>query len=133
MSNEIRYLPEIIKLYYVRYDLFFMPELQYAFDNLYFDQANKNPNLRYDDETQTFLEGVTDTSRKSAIESWLSSPFAMLETIGKNISALSGDDKMFLHENNTKLSKQFNKIKASLRIKFGFHLKLLIAFSKMHG
>ena len=101
MSSEIRYLPEIIKLYHVRYDLFLMPELQYAFDNLYFDQEVKSPNLRYDDETQTYLEGVTDSSRKSAIESWLSSPFAMLDTISKNISTRGGDDEMFLHENNT--------------------------------
>lgn len=101
MSSEIRYLPEIIKLYHVRYDLFLMSELQYAFDNLYFDQAVKTPNLRYDDETQKFLEGVTDASRKSAIESWLSSPVAMLDTISKNISAKGGDDEMFLYENNT--------------------------------
>jgi superfamily II DNA or RNA helicase len=101
MSNEIRYLPEIIKLYSVRYDLFFMPELQDAFDNRYFDQANKTPNFRYDDDTQKVLEGVTDTSRKTAIESWLSSPFAMLETIDKNLSALGEDDETLLQENNT--------------------------------
>ncbi len=109
MSNEIRYLPETIKLYHLRYDLFFMPELQYAFDNSYFDQANKTPNLRYDDETHTFLEGVTDSTRKSAIESWLSSPIAMLETIGKNISALGGEDELFLNEDNARLSKQISK------------------------
>jgi hypothetical protein len=101
MSNEIRYLPEIIKLYHVRYDLFLMPKLQYAFDNLYFDQEVKSPNFRYDDQTQTYLEGVTDSSRKSAIESWLSSPFAMLDTISKNISTRGGDDETSLHENNT--------------------------------
>jgi superfamily II DNA or RNA helicase len=109
MSNEMRYLPEIIKLYHVRYDLFLRPELQYAFDNSYFDQANKTPNLRYDDETQRFLEGVTDSTRKSAIESWLSSPIAMLETIGKNISALGGEDEIFLDEDSAHLSKQRSK------------------------
>ncbi|MBL8080360.1 MAG: DEAD/DEAH box helicase family protein [Anaerolineales bacterium] len=101
MSNEIRYLPEIIKLYSVRYDLFFMSDLKNAFDNRYFDQANKTPSFRYDDDTQKTLEGVTDTSRKVAIESWLSSPFAMLETIDKNLSAFGEDDEEVSQENKT--------------------------------
>lgn len=94
MSNEVRYLPESIKLYNVRYDLFLLQEIQNAFDNSYFDQANKIPNFRYDDNTNSLLESVTDSIRNSAIESWLSSSAAILDSIEENLMAFGKDDKL---------------------------------------
>jgi superfamily II DNA or RNA helicase len=107
MSNEVRYLPESIKLYSVRYDLFLQSELQHAFDNLYFDQASKVPNFRYDDDTQMLLEGVTDSSRKSAIESWLSSSLAILDSIEDNLLSLGKNDSL-TSEDNADLSNNNN-------------------------
>lgn len=102
MSNEIRYLPESIKLYNIRYDLFLLQELQNAFDNAYFDQANKIPNFRYDDNTNSLLESVTDSIRNSAIEAWLSSSPAILDSIEENLTAFGKDDILPLENTNTR-------------------------------
>lgn len=77
ISNRRKYLPEKIKLYSVRYDLFLQTEIENAFEKLCFDQAKKFPKSWFDDDTLTIREGITDAGRKTAVDSWLSSPMAM--------------------------------------------------------
>ena len=99
ISNMRRYLPEKIKLYSEQYELFLQAEIESAFEKLCFDQSKKISRPWFDDNTLSVREGITDAGRKTAIESWLSSPMAMANTINNNLSSF-GD------ENGPKFSTQ---------------------------
>lgn len=94
LSDGRRYLPESIKLYSVRYELYLQQELQDAFEHRCFDQAYKSSNLWYDDEALTTRKGIIDTIRNTSLESWLSSPVAMADSIEKNLSTLGDKDDL---------------------------------------
>lgn len=96
-----RYLPETIKLYSVRYELCLQKELQSAFEQRCFDQAYKSSNLWFDDNTLSTRKGIIDTVRNTSLESWLSSPVAMADSIEQNLSTLGDRDEMQANENAT--------------------------------
>jgi superfamily II DNA or RNA helicase len=85
LVGERRYLPKSLNLHSVRYTLFLQSALQSAFDNHYFDQDRRLPQVKYDDDIQDYRTTVTDVSYSSALHSWLSSPRAMHASIEKNL------------------------------------------------
>jgi superfamily II DNA or RNA helicase len=84
-----RFLPRLLHSEWVLYTLPLWHELRDAFDHRCFDQARKVPTLRYDDERGE-CKSVTDTVYNVTLESWLSSPDALLHSIDQNLATKGG-------------------------------------------
>lgn len=87
-----RYLPKTLRLHSVRYHLPMQSELQAAFDGKCFEQAYKFRQPWYDDETRTVRLGLIDTVYNASLNSWLSSPVSMADSIVQNLATPSEND-----------------------------------------
>lgn len=87
-ANERRYLPKILKLNSIRYDLFIQAELQSAFDGHCFDQSARFPQSWFDDDSMRIRSSTIDTIYNASLLGWLSSPIVMADSIEQNLATL---------------------------------------------
>lgn len=103
-GGDKKYLPKSLKLYSVPYQLFLQSELQYAFDHHCFDQAKKIAHHYYGEEDTKPKTGLTDSVYNNALGAWLSSPFAMADSIEQNLvtpgreDTIEGNNQLFESE-----------------------------------
>ncbi|MBN1888892.1 MAG: DEAD/DEAH box helicase family protein [Thermoflexales bacterium] len=100
-ADEKRYLPRYLRLQSVRYQLTLQADLLNAFDQKCFSQANKFRQHWYDDDTSSMQLGLIDTLYNNALESWLSSPAALAESIALNLQTPGKQDYMISTETGT--------------------------------
>ncbi|AKD56691.1 helicase-related protein [Spirosoma radiotolerans] len=91
-GEERRYLPRVIQVNKVSYELPLASELRKAFDADCFSHATPTLTDHYDEEARKFKTGAVDTADKNFILSWLSSPSAVRESIRKNLYTIGTND-----------------------------------------
>lgn len=84
--GERRYLPKLLELYTIRYDLIMKKEIMDAFDNQFFQQSSRLPHHFFGDDSPNVKLGVTDTVYNNSLQGWLSSPRALKRMISKNLA-----------------------------------------------
>ncbi|MVM40956.1 hypothetical protein GO730_30130 [Spirosoma sp. HMF3257] len=91
-GEERRYLPKVIEVHKVSYELPLANELRKAFDSNCFSHATPTLTDNFDEEKKKFTTGAVDTADKNFILSWLSSPSAIRESIRKNLYTTGTND-----------------------------------------
>ncbi len=90
-EHERRYLPAVLKLRTVPYQLPMQPDWERAVDTRCFDQQYKVRQSFFDDEALQTKQGLTDSVYNTTIGSWLSSPAAALISLRQNLSSRGAD------------------------------------------
>lgn len=106
LGNERHYLPKLMRLQPIDYQLFLQPELQDAFNSSCFDQDSKFPHEYFDEETNKLWQATIDTIRKDSLSSWLSSPVAMAHSIEQNLATPSGSET----RNQTERASEYTEV-----------------------
>ncbi|RZK32008.1 MAG: hypothetical protein EOO63_02655 [Hymenobacter sp.] len=90
-EHERRYLPQLLKLRTVSYQLAMQVELERAVTARCFDQQYKVMQAFFDDETLQTKQGLTDSVYNTTLGGWLSSPAAALISLRQNLSSRGAD------------------------------------------
>ena len=90
-EHERRYLPELLNLRKVTYQLPMQTMMEQALEARCFDQQFKVMQSFFDDETLATKQGLTDAVYNTTVSSWLSSPMATQQSLRKNLSSRGAD------------------------------------------
>jgi superfamily II DNA or RNA helicase len=90
-EHERRYLPQVLKLRTISYQLPLQMELERAVTARCFDQQYKVMQAFFDDEALQTKQGLTDSVYNTTIGGWLSSPAAVLVSLRQNLSSRGAD------------------------------------------